>query len=101
MVTTGAITFYLRVHCYNYSSDSVRAYDLQQLLCITYALTPYGSKVVIYGGRTPQYQVYRGKILIGSYLKDLIGCFAIRPGYNSANCQSIKLTITQLLVGLN
>jgi len=58
MVTTGAITFYLRVHCYNFSSDSVRAYDLQQLLCKTNALTPYGSKVMI---GTPQYQGYGKK----------------------------------------
>jgi len=37
--TAGAITFYLRVHCDKFSSDSVRAHVFQQLLCITYALT--------------------------------------------------------------
>jgi hypothetical protein len=45
MVTTGAITFYQRGQTCNFSSDSVRAYVFQQLLCWTYVLTPSGSKV--------------------------------------------------------
>jgi len=56
MVTVGAVTFYLRGQTCSLYADSVRAYDCQQLLCRTYALTPYGSKVMIHGDGTPQYQ---------------------------------------------
>jgi len=68
MVTVWAITFDPRVSTCTFSADSVRAYVFQQLLCITYALTPYGSKVMIHGVGTPQYQGYGEKILVGSYL---------------------------------
>jgi len=69
MVTVWAITFDPRVSTCTFSADSVRAYDLQQLLCKTYALTPYGSKVMIHGVFTSQYQGYGENILVGSYLK--------------------------------
>jgi hypothetical protein len=61
MVTVGAVTFYLRGQTCTFSADSVRAYVFQQLLCITYALTPYGSKVMIHGVCDPQYQGYGKK----------------------------------------
>jgi hypothetical protein len=38
--TAGAVTFYLMVKKCNLSEDLVMAYVFQQLLCITYALTP-------------------------------------------------------------
>jgi len=69
MVTVWAITFDPRVSTCTFSADSVRAYVFQQLLCITYALTPYGSKVMIHGFFSLQYQGYGEKILVGSYLK--------------------------------
>jgi hypothetical protein len=69
MVTVWAITFDPRVLICTFSEDSVRAYVFQQLLCITYALTPYGSKVMIHGFFSLQYQGYGEKILVGSYLK--------------------------------
>ncbi len=69
MVTVRAITFLPRVPTCTFSAYSVRAYVFQQLLCKTYALTPYGSKVMIHGVGTPQYQGYGEKILVGSYLK--------------------------------
>jgi hypothetical protein len=42
------------VSTYTFSADSVRAYVFQQLLCITYALNPYGSKLMIHGFFPPQ-----------------------------------------------
>jgi hypothetical protein len=36
---------------------------------MTYAITPYGSKVMVHGPFNPQYQRYREKILVGTYLK--------------------------------
>jgi len=42
-----AIARPFRVNCDHFSADSVRVYVFQQLLFITYALTPYGSKVGI------------------------------------------------------
>jgi hypothetical protein len=71
MVTVWAITFDPRVSTCTFSADSVRAYVFQQLLCITYALTPYGSKVMIHGFFSLQYQGYGEKILVGSYLNNL------------------------------
>jgi endonuclease/exonuclease/phosphatase family metal-dependent hydrolase len=68
IITAGAITFYLRVHCDHFPADSVRAYVFQQLLCRTYALTPSGSKVVVHGDFNPQYQIVLEKILIGTDL---------------------------------
>jgi len=68
MVTVGAVTFYLRGQTCTFSADSVRAYVFQQLLCITYALTPHGSKVMIHGDISPHYQRYGEKILLGSDL---------------------------------
>jgi hypothetical protein len=47
----------------------VRAYVFQQLLYITYALTPYGSKVMVHGDFNPQYQTSREKILVRTDLK--------------------------------
>jgi len=47
----------------NFYADSVRACVFQQLLCITYALTPSGSKDMIHGVVNPQYQGYRKKSL--------------------------------------
>jgi hypothetical protein len=73
MVTVRAITFDPRVSTCTFSADSVRAYDLQQLLCKTYALTPYGSKVMIHGVFTSQYQGYGENILVGSYLNAVNG----------------------------
>jgi hypothetical protein len=63
MVTVGAVTFYLRGQTCSFSADSVRAYVIQQVLCKTYALTPYGSKVMIHGVGSPQYQGYGEKSL--------------------------------------
>jgi len=63
MVTAGAVTFYLRVPSGHFSADSVRAYDFQQFLCWTYALTPSASKVMICGDFYPQYQRYGEKSL--------------------------------------
>jgi len=60
-LTAGAITFYLRGQTCNFSSDSVRAYVFQQLLCSAYALTPSGSKVMVHGAFNPQYQGYGKK----------------------------------------
>jgi hypothetical protein len=60
-VTAGAVTFYLMGQTCNFSSDSVRAYVFQQLLCRTYALTPSGSKVMVHGVFNPQYQGYGKK----------------------------------------
>ena len=68
MVTVWAITFDPRVSTCTFSADSVRAYVFQQLLCITYALTPHGSKVMIHGDISPQYQRYKEKILVGTHL---------------------------------
>jgi hypothetical protein len=56
-----AITFYQMVHCDNFFADSVRAHVFQQLLCITYALTPHGSKVMVHGVWSPQYQGFGKK----------------------------------------
>jgi hypothetical protein len=61
MVTAGAITFDPRGQTCSFSADTVRAYVFWQLLCITYALTPYGSKVMIHGVGIPQYQGYGEK----------------------------------------
>jgi len=66
----GAITFFPRLPTCTFSTDSVRAYVFWQLLCKTYALTPYGSKVMMHGVGTPGYQGYGEKFLVGSYLKD-------------------------------
>ena len=66
-VTAGAVTFYLRGQTCNFSSDSVRAYVFQQLLCRTYALTPSGSKVGTWGFQPPVPGLWE-KILIGTYL---------------------------------
>jgi hypothetical protein len=46
----------------NFSSDSVRKYVIQQLLCIiTYALTPSGTKVIVHWDFNPQHQGYGEK----------------------------------------
>jgi hypothetical protein len=59
MVTTGAITFYLTTF-----------HQIQ--LGHMFSDTPSGSKVMIHGVGTPQYQGYGEKILVGS-----LGLFSI------------------------
>jgi hypothetical protein len=77
--TAGALTFYLRVQWCTFSSDLVRAYVFQQLICRTHALTPSGSKVMAHGNFNPQYQRYGEKILIGADLKQKVHFYQFLP----------------------
>jgi hypothetical protein len=63
MVTVGAVTFYPREQTFSFFADQPGHILYNNFLCITYALTPYRSKVMIHGAGSPQYQGYREKSL--------------------------------------
>jgi hypothetical protein len=62
-VISGAISAKKDVPYYNFYALMERGHNFQQLSCRTYALTPYGSKVMVHEVFYSQYQGYEEKIL--------------------------------------